>query len=194
MTGAQDAVDGAFDKLWWLLGLRGLGGLSLAVIAFIWPILTLESLLFGFALYVAFDGALAVLAGLESPEGRRFWPFFVEGALGLLFAGALTAWPDRMAFSFSYLVAGWAISTGVFELVAAVHLRRIALGETLLLRAAMASIVFGVVIAIWPRPAILALAWLVGLYSAVFGTFMLFLAARLRQLGGLGRPVARDRP
>lgn len=171
-----------FEKLWWLLGLRGLAGVGLAIIAFIWPMLTLESLLFGFALYVAFDGALAIIAGMESHEGRLFWPFIVEGMLGLLFGATIIAWPERVAFAFSYLVAAWAIASGVFELLAAASLRRVTPGETLLLRAGIASFVFGVLVAIWPRAAVLALAWIGGLYAAVFGTFMLFLAARLRRL------------
>lgn len=177
-----------FEKLWWLLGLRGLAGISLAVIAFIWPMLTLESLLFGFAVYVAFDGALAIIAGLQSEEGRPSWPFVAEGLCGLLFAAAITAWPETMGFAFSYLVAAWAVATGVSELFAAVSLRHVVPGETLLLRAAMASIVFGVVVVIWPRDAILALAWVIGLYAAVFGMFLLFLAARLRRLSEQRNP------
>lgn len=173
-----------FAKLWWLLALRGLAGLTLAVLAVAWPLFTLEALLFGFALYAIADGGLALYAGLwRHQRGFPFWPFAVEGVLGILFGGAIIAFPDAMAFLLWYLIAGWALVTGAFELVAAVRLRRVCEGERLLAAAATASIVFGFLMVAWPRTAMITLAWLVGAYAGLFGLLLLGLAIRLRRLG-----------
>ena len=173
-----------FVKLWWLLALRGLAGLTLAILAFAWPLLTLESLLFGFGLYAVADGAVALYAGLERRDAAYpFWPFAVEGVLGLLFGGAIIAFPDVMAFVLWYLIAGWALATGIFELVAAVGLRRACAGELTLASAGIVSVVFGVVMILWPRSAMVTMAWLVGIYAALFGLLLLALAVRLRLLG-----------
>lgn len=172
-----------FAKLWWLLALRGLAGLALAVVAVVWPMLTLEALIFGFGIYTAVDGAFAIYAGLVRHEGGyAFWPFVIEGALGLLFGAIVLAFPDKMAFALWYLIAGWALATGVFELYAAGRVRRIYAGEPLLAGAGLASLVLGFIMVVWPRAAMLALSWLVGVYAAVFGVLMLVLAARLRHL------------
>ena len=172
-----------FAKLWWLLALRGLAGIALAVLAFTWPLLTLESLIVGFGIYAAVDGALAVVAGLEHYEhGYPFWPFVIEGTLGLLFAGVIIAFPDAMAFVLWYLIAAWALATGAFEIFAAVRVRQLYAGEMLLVGAGMASLLFGFIMIIWPRSAMVALSWLVGVYAAMFGVSLLFLATRLRRL------------
>jgi uncharacterized membrane protein HdeD (DUF308 family) len=177
-----------FARVWWLLALRGLAGLGLAVLAFVWPLVTLEALLYGFGLYAAADGALALYAGLRSQrDGTMLWPFAVEGALGVLFGAAIFAFPDAMAFVLWYLVGGWALATGVFELVAAVQLRRHYAGEALLAGAGLASVAFGVLMLLWPRAAMITLAWLVGIYAAMFGALVLALALRLRRASG--RPL-----
>lgn len=172
-----------FAKLWWLLALRGLAGVGLAILAVAWPLLTLESLLLGFGIYLAVDGAFAIYAGVIRHEGGyAFWPLIVEGALGILFAAAIFAFPDAMAFALWYLIAGWALATGGFEILAAVRVRRHYEGEPLLAGAGLASLVFGFVMVIWPREAMIALSWLVGVYAAVFGVLLLVLAVRLRGL------------
>ena len=172
-----------FAKLWWLLALRGVAALALALVAVVWPLLTLEALLFGFGVYAAVDGAFAVYAGLVRHRGEyTFWPFVVEGALGILLGGIVLAFPDTMAFVLWYLVAGWALATGVFELYAAASVRRLYAGEPILAGAGLASLLFGFVMVIWPRAAMVALSWLVGVYAAVFGVLLLVLASRLRHL------------
>lgn len=172
-----------FAKLWWLLALRGLAGLMLAVVAVVWPMLTLEALLVGFGIYTAVDGAFAIYAGLVRHEGGyAFWPFVVEGALGLAFGAAVLAFPDSMAFALWYLIAGWALATGFFELLAAGRVHRVYEGEPLLAGAGLASLLFGFILVIWPHAARLALSWLIGVYAAVFGVLMLVVAARLRRL------------
>lgn len=185
-----------FVKLWWLLALRGLAGLTLAVLAVAWPLFTLEALLLGFGLYAIVDGAVALYAGLwRRADGYPFWPFAVEGALGMLFGGAIVAFPDVMAFALWYLIAGWALATGLFELVAAIRLRRVYEGELLLAGAGCASVLFGVLMIAWPRTAMITLAWLVGVYAGLFGLFLLALAIRLRRLGrGDAAPVERSQP
>jgi len=180
-----------FARLWWLLALRGVAGLLLAALAVVWPLLTLEALLMAFGIYVTVDGPFAVYAGLVHHErGYPFWPFVIEGALGLCFGAAVLAFPDTMAFVLWYLVAGWALATGIFEIVAALRMRRFYDGESMLAGAGATSILFGLVMVMWPRPAMVGLSWLVGLYAAGFGMFLLLLSTRLYVLAHPRHPAA----
>jgi len=79
------------------------------------------------------------------------------------------------------LIAGWAIVTGVLEIVAAVHLHR-AHGEWLLILNGVLSILFGFIVIVWPGAGLLTLLWMIGVYAIVFGAGLLFLAFRLRNL------------
>src|SRR5207244_5723609 len=84
-----------------------------------------------------------------------------------------------------------AIVTGVLEIVAAVHLHR-AHGEWLLVLNGVLSVLFGLLVIVWPGAGVLRLLWLIGTYSIVLGVVLLVLAFRLRNLHGrASQSVAR---
>ena len=80
-----------------------------------------------------------------------------------------------------YVIAFWAVATGVFEIVAAVRLRRYIEGEWLLALSGVLSILFGVALVIMPMAGLLAVAWLVGFYAVFFGVLQLALGFELRR-------------
>lgn len=185
-------VDDPFARLWWMLALRGLAGVLFGALAIAWPLFTLEALLAVFGVYVTLDGVVALVAGVQRGRaGWTWWPLAVEGALGLVAGGAILGFPDRAAFLLWYLVAGWAIASGVAEIVAAIRLRRFTEGETLLAGAGVASLVLGGLMIGWPSAAVLTVAWLIGLYAIIFGALLFALAVKLRRAAG---PAPRARP
>jgi Short repeat of unknown function (DUF308) len=81
----------------------------------------------------------------------------VEGLLGIT------------AFALLFLVAAWAIVTGIMQVVGAMTLLP-GTGHTwLLVLSGLASVVFGIVIALWPGAGTLTVIWLIGIYAIVFG-------------------------
>jgi uncharacterized membrane protein HdeD (DUF308 family) len=79
-----------------------------------------------------------------------------------------------------YIIAFWAITTGVLEIAASIQLRREIENEGLLGLSGVLSIFFGVVLIIAPGSGALAIAWLIGVYAIVFGATMILLGFRLR--------------
>jgi uncharacterized membrane protein HdeD (DUF308 family) len=88
-----------------------------------------------------------------------------------------------------YFIAAWAIVTGIFEIVAAIQLRRAITGEWLMILGGILSIVFGIVLVLFPEAGALGLIWVIGGYAIVFGLLFIFLAFRLR---GMGRDMERE--
>jgi uncharacterized membrane protein HdeD (DUF308 family) len=166
---------------WWALALRGLFAVLFGLAVFIWPGLTLLALVALFAAYALVDGVFSLVAAVRA-AGRqaRWWPLLLEGVLGIA-AGVVTfLWPNITALALLYLIAAWAIVTGVFEIVAAVRLRREIEGELLLGLAGLASVIFGILLILFPGAGALAVLWLIGAYAIGFGILLIFLGFRLR--------------
>ena len=81
-----------------------------------------------------------------------------------------------------YLIAAWAIVTGLLEVAAAILLRRELRGEWLLALAGVLSVAFGILLAVRPAEGAIALVSVIGVFAILFGVVLLALGARLRRL------------
>jgi uncharacterized membrane protein HdeD (DUF308 family) len=168
---------------WWIVLLRGIAGVLFGLAALVWPGITLMALVLLFGTYAFVDGAFAIgSAFAKRARSDRWWLLLVEGILGI--GAGLVAWfmPNITALAMVYLVAAWAITTGAFEIAAAVRLRKEIRGEWLLALAGVLSIGMGLVVAFSPAIGALALVWTIGIYALIFGVVFIVLAMRLRRL------------
>ena len=166
---------------WWALALRGLMAILFGIITFALPGLTLTLLTLLFGAYAFLDGVFSLVAAFRGRAGQpHWWALLFEGVVGIA-AGVLTVvYPAVTLLFLLYLVAGWAIVTGILEIVAAIRLRRHISGEWLLALSGVASIVFGILLLFAPGPGAFVIAWWIGGYALVFGVIMLALSFRLR--------------
>ena len=169
---------------WWVILLRGIVGVIFGLVAFVSPGATLLALVFVWGAYALVDGAFALyMTYLAARQERRWWPYLLEGLAGIG-AGALAfVVPGITALALLYLIAAWAIVTGIVEIVAAVDLRKQIQNEWLLGLAGALSIIFGIVVAVMPDAGALAVVWTVGAYALLFGITLVVLAFRVRSLG-----------
>jgi uncharacterized membrane protein HdeD (DUF308 family) len=181
---------------WWVIGLRGLAAILFGVLAFVWPGMTLAVLVLLFGAYALVDGVLTLLAAFRGGVQHRI-VMLVEGVVSVLAGLAAFVWPGLTALVLLYIIAFWAIVTGVLEIVAAIRVRRAISNELGLVIGGVLSVVFGVVLLIAPGAGALAVIFLIGAYAVVFGIALLGLAWRLREhhqsaMGGapLGGPAA----
>jgi uncharacterized membrane protein HdeD (DUF308 family) len=103
-----------------------------------------------------------------------------EGAWGIVSGVVAVAWPSITALVLLYVVAIWAILSGVAEMIAAVALRREMAGEWALFLVGLLSVIFGIILAVLPGVGLLSLVWLVGLYALAIGVALIGLAFRVR--------------
>ena len=181
---------------WWVIGLRGLAAILFGVLAFVWPGMTLAVLVLLFGAYALVDGVLTLVAAFRGGVQHRI-VMVVEGVVSVLAGLAAFVWPGLTALVLLYIIAFWAIVTGVLEIVAAIRVRRAISNELGLVIGGVLSVVFGVVLLIAPGAGALAVIFLIGAYAVVFGIALLGLAWRLREhhqtaIGGapLGGPAA----
>ena len=175
-----DAI-GELPRHWWVVALRGLAAIIFGVLAFIWPAITLGALILFYGAYAIVDGALALYAAIRS-RGQPVWALLLEGILGIGAGLVAFFWPAITALALLYVIAAWAILTGVVEVIAAVRLRQAITNEWALILSGVLSVVFGLLLVIQPGAGALTLVWLIGLYAVLFGVSLLAFAWRLREL------------
>ena len=91
-------------------------------------------------------------------------------------------WPGVTTFVLLAFIAAWAIITGVMEIFEAIELRRHINNEWLLILSGAASVIFGLLLLLFPSAGALALVWLIGIFALIFGILLLVLAWRLRSM------------
>jgi len=169
---------------WWSLVIRGLVGILFGIITFAWPGITFAALVIVFGAYALLDGVFSLVGAVKAAQAHERWGALVFLGVTGIGAGVVTVlWPTITAFVLVCLIAAWAIVTGVFEIAAAVRLRRYIEGEWLLALAGIASLVFGMLIIIAPLAGALVIALWVGAYALVSGVMLVTLGIKLRSWG-----------
>ncbi len=105
-----------------------------------------------------------------------------EGILGILAGVVALVWPGITALAFLYLLAAWAILTGILELVAPLSFPMSFGRAVLMVLAGLVSVVFGILIAAQPASGLLAVVWLIGVYAIVFGVMYIVVYFQSRSL------------
>src|SRR5438874_9299117 len=112
---------------WWALAIRGVFAIVFAVIAFVWPGITAAALVLVFGAYALVDGIFALIAALRAARHHaRSGPLLLEGILNLLIGIAIFVSPASALVAIVYLIALWAIITGIALLAAGISLIRLA--------------------------------------------------------------------
>jgi uncharacterized membrane protein HdeD (DUF308 family) len=175
---ADPLLLGAIVKHWWLILVRGLAAIAFGILCLVWPAISLLALVLLYGAYAVVDGIGAMAWGTRS----RWTGMVVVGVVSV--AGGLLAlfWPGITALALLYLIAGWAIVRGVSDIAAAIRLRRHISNEWMLVLGGSLSILFGVLVALFPGAGAISLVWAIGVFALVFGLVAVGLALRLRAL------------
>ena len=169
---------------WWLFAVRGVISIVFGLLALIWPGSAMLALVFLFGAFALLDGIFAVAAGIASHGYfERWWAVLLEGVAGVVIGLLTFFWPNITALALLYCIAAWALITGIFEIVAAIQLRRVLTGEWMLIFGGLLSMLFGVLLFVFPEAGAVSLAWLISIYAAVFGISESIFAFRLHGLG-----------
>ena len=179
---------------WWLVALRGVAAIIFGIMTFIVPALSLLTLVLLFGSYALVEGVLNVVAAVRGRRAEdRWWVLLLEGLVSIA-AGLVTfVLPGLTAVALVYVIAAWAVVTGVLEIVAAVRLRHRITDEGWLALSGVASVAFGVLMMIFPGAGAVALVLWIGAYAVVFGALLLGLAFRLRRWHEEGERITMRR-
>jgi uncharacterized membrane protein HdeD (DUF308 family) len=167
---------------WWALALRGLVAILFGLAALFWPSLILAVLIVLFGAFALVDGVLAVIAAFRSSgRGMRRPLLLIEGAIGILFGIFALFWPGLTALALLYIIAFWAILSGIARIAMAIMLRREIENEWSIALSGVLSVILGVILILIPGAGLLAYTWLIGLLALALGIALIYYAFRVRK-------------
>jgi uncharacterized membrane protein HdeD (DUF308 family) len=184
---------------WWAIALRGLVAVLFGIAAFMWPGITLWVLVALFGAYALFNGIFTVIEAFSRDVSRERWrPLLFEGVIGsAIGVVTLIIGPWLTAMGLIYLIAFWAIMTGMFEIITAIRLRHEIRGEWMMALIAILSMAFGFLLVSFPAAGALSVILIIGAFAFASGALMIALAFKLRSLrrpGGEVPPVRHAAP
>jgi uncharacterized membrane protein HdeD (DUF308 family) len=170
-------------KNWWAVALRGAAALVFGILTALWPGISLTALVVLFGSFAIVYGVFNIITAVRRRRGeRRWWALLLEGVVSVAVGTVTLIMPDLTALALVYVIAAWAILTGILEIAAAIMLRWYIRGEWWLVLAGVLSVAFGAVLAIWPGVGALALVLWIGAYAIVLGILLIALGFKLRRL------------
>jgi uncharacterized membrane protein HdeD (DUF308 family) len=177
---SADAMSARLAENWWAIALRGVIAILFGIVALLMPGVTILALTLLFAVYMIFDGVLAITAAIWAARHHERWGWLVLEGIADLIAGAIAfLWPIVTVLVFIYLMAFWAIVSGGLLIAAAFRLHPLH-GRWLMFIGGVVSAIWGLLLLIWPLTGAVVLTWWIAGYALFFGGALIALGFRLR--------------
>jgi uncharacterized membrane protein HdeD (DUF308 family) len=176
---------------WWAVALRGVLAILFGIFAFLMPGPTIVAFVLLFAVYMLLDGVFAIVSAVRAVRRHERWALLaLEGVVDLAAGAVAIAVPLITAIILIYVMAGWAIASGILLLIAAFR-QPVAQGKWAMRVGAIVSIIWGVLLLIAPLLGALVLTWWIAAYALFFGGALLVFAFQLRRVQTHGMPSPR---
>lgn len=172
-------------RYWWLFLLRGIVAILFGAVAFVWPGIAVSTLMLFFGAYVFVNGAILIINAVgKRKEKDDWWPLLIiEGLLGVS-VGIMTAFaPGITGIALLIYIAVWALAVGVLEIIAAIRLRKVVTGDWWLGVGGVVSIIFALLLILFPAAGALGLVWLIATYACLFGAALIVFGFEVHKIG-----------
>ncbi|HEY4937998.1 MAG: hypothetical protein JWM17_1645 [Actinobacteria bacterium] len=173
---------------WRWIALRAVAAFIFGILALVLPGLTLATLVLIFGAFALVDGLFTLGHAVTRGRGSG-WGAVWMGLMGLagIGAGIVTFfWPGITALALLYVIAAWALVTGVFEIAAAITFRKVLNHEWLLVVDGVLSLIVAGILVFAPVTGALAITWAIGFYALFSSGVLAAQAWRLRKVGSRG--------
>jgi uncharacterized membrane protein HdeD (DUF308 family) len=167
--------------IWWSLVIRGVLAILFGLVAFFYTGQTITALIYVFGVFALLSGIVTLVAAVRAGEAHQHWGWLAASGLIGVAAGVVSfVNPNATALAFVYIIAAWAILSGVAEIAFALALPQALAHPWLEALSGALSVLFGVLLAVWPKSGETALIWLIGIYAILYGASMLYHAFLLQ--------------
>jgi uncharacterized membrane protein HdeD (DUF308 family) len=161
--------------------IRGVVAVIFGILALAAPAKTLDFLITLFGVFVLVVGLVATIGALmHRRESDNWWLILIPGIAGIVIGIISIAMPEFTQAVIIYLIAIWALVSGVGQIYSAFKIRKDVEGEWIPILIGIISVVLGVILFARPLEAAATVMWLVGLFVFVMGILWIVMGLRVR--------------
>ena len=172
------------SRIWQGVALRGVLAILFGIVALIFTGQTMLVLVYVFGAFALLSGIVELVTAVRAGEAHLRWGWLAFAGIVGIAAGIVSfIWPGITALALVFLIAAWAMVSGVAEIAFALAWPDTLAHPWLAALSGALSVAFGILLARWPRSGVIALTWLVGIYAIVYGCTQLYYAYRLQAFG-----------
>lgn len=159
---------------------RGILAVLVGLLMMIYTGTTLQFLVILIGVFAIVDGLILIVSSFTAKEHNKWWVFLIEGLLSLAFGIILFSWPAMTVVLMLYMVAIWAIVTGLMEMIVGFAEGEEVVGKWLLATTGILSLIIGVLMLLAPVKTLEIVVWLIGLYAFIVGVAMTIFGLQIK--------------
>jgi uncharacterized membrane protein HdeD (DUF308 family) len=163
-------------RVWWILLVQGILAIVFGVAAIAWPLRSLTAIIGLFGVLSLVGGVVSIVRAF-SPPGAGAIVMVVQGIAGIIAGLVALLSPVMTAIALVYVIAAWIISQSILQFVLAFQ---VSIGRILLIIAGIVGLVSGLWMAGSPGEGALAISWLIGISTVIWGATMVAAGWQLR--------------
>ena len=184
----SDALRREISKNWWILLVQGICAILLGILLFTNPATTLISLAFVLGIFWIVGGIADIIGAFTGRGGNRHWFWqLLSGIIGVIVGFLFVSQPVvgavALPFTMTLLLGIGAITSGIFNIIGAIMMRKEISGEIWMIIWGVVSILLGFWILSNLGVASVAYVYVAAIFAIIGGIISIFGAFRLRSLG-----------
>lgn len=157
-----------------VLSLRGIIAILFGMIALFWPGITLFAFVISFAIFAIINGIVLFISSIKNRKNQDLWGLtLIFGFISFVVGVYLVSRPAVAAVIMSFLIAGYALAIGIFDIAAGISMHNELPGRWAIVIVGVLSLIFAGYIFFNPIVGIMAVLWVLGIYFIIKGMFLL---------------------
>ena len=169
-------------KIWIFATIRGVLAIIFGLIALFSPIATALALAILIGAYAIVNGIFDIIEAIRHRGSSSMVLRIVLGVVSILFGILVLVWPGISLAILVIMVGIWAIIIGILQIVSSVGHRAVPnSGWVWGIIGGALSILFGILVLIWPGTGVVSIIWIIGIWAIVWGITLIVLGVQLRK-------------
>ncbi len=171
-------------SLWLLPALRGIIALLFAAVLFTHPALSVILIINIFGIFLFVFGLFTAIMSFIRRKTDVLWSnHIIDAAISMLIGLVIWLWPGLTGLVLIYIIAFWAIISGIIQFVTAIRLRHLMGNMMVGAIMGLLLVLVGITIVIHPASGLGAIAILIGIAAAIYGILSLIFSWQVWKAG-----------